>query len=230
MSKLTQIKTITGTIRLKSGLHIGGGDASMKIGGIDNEVIKHPVTNEPYIPGSSLKGKIRSLLEWKLGLVGVNEGKPANVINNYPTEKEEKNAIKIAQLFGNGGEIKDNEELSKLVGVTRVSFNDCELTEKVKTEVKFENTINRITSKADNPRQTERVPSGATFNFSVTIKVFENDDNLIELLKEGMKLLEMDSLGGNGSRGYGKIKFENLKENGENIQEEFDAIDPFKQG
>ena len=230
MAKLINITTISGTIKLKSGLHIGGGDATMKIGGIDNEVIKHPVTNEPYIPGSSLKGKIRSLLEWKLGLVGINEGKPANVTNNYPTEKEKQNAIMIAQLFGNGGEIKEDKELSKKIGVTRVSFNDCELKARIKTEVKFENSINRITSKADNPRQTERVPSGAEFNFSVTIKVFENDSDLISLLKEGMKLLELDSLGGNGSRGYGKIKFENLEENGKSIQEEFDNLEPFKQG
>jgi CRISPR-associated protein Csm3 len=230
MSKLINITTITGTIVLKSGLHIGGGDASMKIGGIDNEVIKHPLTNEPYIPGSSIKGKVRSLLEWKLGLVGINEGKPANVTKHYPTDTEKENAIRIAQLFGNGGEIKENEEISKKVGVTRVSFNDCSLSEKIKTEVKFENSINRITSKADNPRQTERVPSGAKFDFEVNIKVFENDDNLVELLKEGLKLLELDSLGGNGSRGYGKIKFENLKENGEDIQEAFDTIAPFKQG
>ncbi len=225
--KLEKISKITGKIVLKSGLHIGGGDASMKIGGIDNEVIKHPITNEPYIPGSSLKGKIRSLLEWRLGLVGINDGKPTDITKNYPADIKE-NALKIVQLFGNGGDIKDNEELSKKVGVTRVSFNDANLMDKVKTEVKFENTINRITSKADNPRQTERVPSGAEFEFEITIKVFENDKNLVELLKEGMKLLELDSLGGNGSRGYGKIKFENLEEDGKNIQEEFDNIDPFR--
>ena len=230
MTKLINITTISGTIKLKSGLHIGGGDATMKIGGIDNEVIKHPITGDPYIPGSSIKGKVRSLLEWKLGLVGINEGKPANVTKTYPTEKERENALKIAQLFGNGGEIKDDKELSQKVGVTRISFNDCELKEKIKTEVKFENSINRITSKADNPRQTERVPSGAEFDFTVTVKVFENDANLIELLKQGMKLLELDSLGGNGSRGYGKIKFENLQENGKSIQEEFDQLDPFAQG
>ena len=228
MSKLINITTLSGTILLKSGLHIGGGDATMKIGGIDNEVIKHPLTNEPYIPGSSIKGKVRSLLEWKLGLVGVNDGKPANVTKNYPTDIEKSNALKIAQLFGNGGDIKDDKELSKQVGSTRVSFNDCSLVEKVKTEVKFENSINRITSKADNPRQTERVPSGAEFDFEVTVKVFENDDNLVELLKEGLKLLELDSLGGNGSRGYGKIKFQNLKENGNDIQENFEKIEPFK--
>jgi len=228
MSKLINITTLSGTILLKSGLHIGGGDATMKIGGIDNEVIKHPLTNEPYIPGSSIKGKVRSLLEWQLGLVGVNDGKPANVTKNYPTDIEKSNALKIAQLFGNGGDIKDDKELSKQVGSTRVSFNDCSLVEKVKTEVKFENSINRITSKADNPRQTERVPSGAEFDFEVTVKVFENDDNLVELLKEGLKLLELDSLGGNGSRGYGKIKFQNLKENGNNIQEDFEKIEPFK--
>ncbi len=230
MTRLIDITTISGTIKLKSGLHIGGGDATMKIGGIDNEVIKHPITGDPYIPGSSIKGKIRSLLEWKLGLVGINEGKPANVTKAYPTETEAEHALKIAQLFGNGGEIKDDKALSRKVGVTRVSFSDCEIAERVKTEVKFENSINRITSKADNPRQTERVPAGAAFDFSVTVKVFEGDSDLIDLLKEGMKLLELDSLGGNGSRGYGKITFENLRENGQSIQEAFDRLDPFGQG
>ncbi len=226
--RLKNITTISGEIELVSGLHIGGGDASMKIGGIDNEVIKHPLTGEPYIPGSSIKGKVRSLLEWKYGLVGINEGNPVNVTKHYPTDKEKESALVIARLFGNGGDIKDDDTLSKKVGVTRVSFNDANLKEPVKTEVKFENSINRITSKADNPRQTERVPSGAIFDFEINVKIFEGDEGLLDVLKEGLKLLEMDSLGGNGSRGYGKIKFVNLKENGEDIQASFDAIKPFE--
>ena len=66
----------SGQIELVSGLHIGSGNAEMHIGGTDNPVIKNPVTNQPYIPGSSLKGKMRSLLEWRAGVVGVAEGKP----------------------------------------------------------------------------------------------------------------------------------------------------------
>ena len=85
-----KIETITGKIRLVSGLHIGGGDDTMKIGGIDNQVIKHPNTNEPYIPGSSLKGKMRSLLEWHFGLVNLprpqgEEGKPFS--SKYMTDE-----------------------------------------------------------------------------------------------------------------------------------------------
>jgi CRISPR-associated protein Csm3 len=69
--KLNKISVIQGTIELKTGLHIGGGDTEMHIGGTDNPVVKHPHTNEPYIPGSSLKGKIRSLLELKYGICGI---------------------------------------------------------------------------------------------------------------------------------------------------------------
>jgi CRISPR type III-A-associated RAMP protein Csm3 len=54
---------ITGGIRLVTGLHIGGAAAGLDIGGVDNPIIRHPVTREPYIPGSSLRGKIRALLE-----------------------------------------------------------------------------------------------------------------------------------------------------------------------
>ena len=59
--KLVRIYTITGTIETVTGLHIGAGKDSIEIGGMDNPVIKHPHTGEHYIPGSSLKGKVRSL-------------------------------------------------------------------------------------------------------------------------------------------------------------------------
>src|SRR3989304_7996305 len=67
--KLSKIKELKGTIVLKSGLHIGSGNMEMHIGGTDSPVIKHPHTLEPYIPGSSLKGKVRSLLEMESGLM-----------------------------------------------------------------------------------------------------------------------------------------------------------------
>ncbi len=233
--KLENIITLSGEIKLLSGLHIGGGDASMKIGGIDNEVIKHPVTGKPYIPGSSLKGKVRSLLEWRAGVVGYNDGNPTDVAANYDANEEvRQKALLIAKLFGNGKTIKD-DTLAKQVGVTRVRFSDAMLRSDFEAkslqelmEVKFENSIDRITSRASHPRQTERVPSGVVFNFEITLKQFEGDgDELLEMLKKGLRLLEMDALGGNGSRGYGRIKFQNLTQNGESIQESFEAIQPF---
>jgi CRISPR-associated protein Csm3 len=233
--KLENIITLSGEIKLLSGLHIGGGDASMKIGGIDNEVIKHPVTGKPYIPGSSLKGKVRSLLEWRAGVVGYNDGNPTDIAADYDANEEvRQKALLIAKLFGNGKTIKD-DTLAKQIGVTRVRFSDAMLRSDFEAkslqelmEVKFENSIDRITSRASNPRQTERVPSGVVFNFEITLKQFEGDgDELLEMLKKGLRLLEMDALGGNGSRGYGRIKFQNLTQNGESIQESFEAIQPF---
>ncbi|NPA39137.1 MAG: type III-A CRISPR-associated RAMP protein Csm3 [Thermodesulfobacteria bacterium] len=232
--KLVNIKEIKGKIKLLTGLHIGAGDTEMRIGGTDNPVIKHPVTNEPYIPGSSLKGKIRTLLELRSGLLVKAEtnGKPLSAKALQKLDGEEKReALRILKLFGTSGAEAEEE-----VGPTRVAFSDCFITEecrkevkegkKVLTEVKAENTINRIKGTAEHPRFIERVPAGIEFEFRVTLKEFEEDKdlNLEELLLEGMKLLEMDSLGGCGSRGYGKIKFELEGE----WAEKFEKINPFK--
>jgi len=230
--KLINIREITGKIVLKTGLHIGAGDIEMHIGGTDNPVVKHPFTHEPYIPGSSLKGKVRSLLELKSGLVVSSEGKPLTigVIEKAPIGDKELGR-KIVKLFGTSGA---DASASEEFGPTRVSFADCMLTDEcrekaqkgeiVLTEIKAENMVNRITGTAENPRFTERVPAGVEFNFSVTLKVFENDEDLEGLLLEGLKLLERDALGGNGSRGYGRIRFEF---DDEKIRERFARLDPF---
>ncbi len=235
--KLKNIKEIKGKIKVLTGLHIGAGDTEIRIGGTDNPVIKHPFRNEPYIPGSSLKGKIRCLLELKSGLLlkGKNPEAPlsAEILNNLE-ENEKKEALKILRLFGTGGAV--SEELLKDVGPARVSFSDCFITEEcrrkakegkmVLTEVKAENTIDRITGTARHPRFMERVPEGVEFDFRVTLKEFEEDDglDLETTLLKGMKLLEMDALGGSGSRGYGKIKFELEGD----IAEKFKKINPFE--
>ena len=54
---------IQGKIKVLTGLHIGGPTTGLNIGGVDNIVIKD-AKGKPYIPGSSLKGKMRSLLEY----------------------------------------------------------------------------------------------------------------------------------------------------------------------
>ena len=214
--KLSKIKEIKGKITLRSGLHIGAGDTEMKIGGTDNPVIKHPHTQEPFIPGSSLKGKVRSLLEMKSGLMTKTDGKPlrASDIDNC-NEEEKKIGKKILKLFGTSGADDEGQEN---LGPTRVSFADAFLNTDWKkmaeenqwllTEVKAENSINRIKGTAENPRFIERVPSDTVFDFCIALKKMEEDKNLEDFLIEGLKLLQMDALGGSGSRGYGKIAFE----------------------
>ena len=217
--QLTDIKEIKGRIILKSGLHIGAGDTEMHIGGTDNPVLKHPHTQEPYIPGSSLKGKVRSLLEMESGLMVKTKGEPAQVKTlKGLTGEQEMKCKKILQIFGSSG--ADSDELAELdLGPTRVSFADCPMNaawkEKARHnrwdyfEVKSENSINRIEGTARNPRFTERVVEGAEFDFSVSLKLLgEKEEDLFEYLLDGLKLLEMDSLGGSGSRGYGRIEFQ----------------------
>lgn len=221
--QLTQIKQITGTLVLKTGLHIGGGDTEMRIGGIDNQVVKDPLTGLPYIPGSSLKGKMRSLLEWKLGLVNPeSQGKPFSFkqlqLNEVNSDKGN-----LLRLFG-GAPDKEHDDKINAIGPTRLAFWDCPLSENWKkntldvrnllpTEAKSENSINRIAGVADNPRFTERVIAGAEFDFRLNLKVVDGEA-LLPLLLQGLALLQVDSLGGSGSRGYGKIEFKNLKVDG----------------
>ena len=229
--KLLKIKEIKGRITLKSGLHIGAGDTEMKIGGTDNPVIKHLHTQEPFIPGSSLKGKVRSLLEMKSGLMAKTGGKPlaaSDIENCKGKEKEE--GEKILKLFGTSGADDDGR---KELGPTRVSFADAFLNEDWRkkaeenqwllTEVKAENSIDRIKGTAENPRFTERVPSDTVFDFCIAVKEMETDNDLEDFLIEGLKLLQMDALGGSGSRGYGKIAFDF---DDTRIQKKFDESTP----
>lgn len=229
--KLTNIVEIKAKLVLQTGLHIGAGDSEMHIGGIDNSVIKHPLTQSPYIPGSSLKGKIRTLLEWRSGAVQNN---PLTLKDVSKNPEEVKN---ILRLFGISGDTKNSEQEVAEIGVSRLAFWDCALNEdwekairddnQLLTEAKSENTIDRITSTAGNPRQTERVPAGAEFDFKLTLRQFEDDKpELLDLVLKGLKLLELDSLGGSGSRGYGKVKFTELTVDGE--ARNLDDIKPFE--
>lgn len=239
--KLTSIKRLEGTMVLKSGLHIGSGNMEMHIGGTDSPVIKHPHTLEPYIPGSSIKGKVRSLLEMASGLIpfagegGLVTVKTLEAVRGQKGGLVEK-AEAILKIFGSSGADKTDETG---LGPTRASFSDCyldpEWKEKARenrlplTEVKSENSIDRIQGKAANPRFIERVPEGTKFSFLITFKVLQDGDGGLfdNYLLKGLKMLEMDALGGNGSRGYGRVKFEKLMLNGEDKLVEFESLDPF---
>jgi len=204
-----KIITLSGKIELLSGLHIGGGDDTMKIGGIDNQVIKNINTDKPYIPGSSLKGKMRSLLEWNIGVVGIGDGKPfgSHLLKDtiFHDANKKTAAENLLKLFG------DSSSDHKF-GITRISVGDCSLidVEGQKTsEAKYENVIDRKTGTANHPRQTERVPAGVSFEFNIKVKILEEDteEDLKSMVEQGLELIENDYLGGSGSRGYGRVQF-----------------------
>lgn len=194
-----QIKEFKGKIKLVTGLHIGAGNEAVHIGGIDNEVVKDSDGN-PYIPGSSLKGKIRSLLE-------LSEGKT----DGSPSSRD-KYSGPIPIVFGDLSEKRD---------ITRILFRDAFLSEESKkrlqeksilpTEEKNENSINRLKgiAKDGSLRRTERAIPGLTFDFSIALRLLDGDDEqqFCDLIAKGFKLLEADALGGSGSRGYGKVAF-----------------------
>lgn len=228
--QLTKVHVLHAELVCRSGVHIGASDSEMHIGGIDNAVVKHSITQEPYIPGSSIKGKVRSLLEWRSGFVSNGPLGWRDYVNSHSDK-----VLAILKLFGVGGQVLTDAQ-AKEIGPTRLSFWDCSLlpewissvrtSEGSYTEVKTENSIDRIAGTAKNPRQTERVPADARFDFKVTVKVLD-DENLLDTLLAGLKLLELDGIGGSVSRGYGKVKFEKLSLDGKDISADFDQIDPF---
>ncbi len=232
--KLSAIKKITGTIEIVTGLHIGSGNNEMHIGGTDNPVIKHPVTLEPYIPGSSIKGKMRSLLEWELGLVGITGGVPLGFKHIKDISTNVKEARDILRLFGGAPEGDGaSDALVKEIGPTRLAFWDCPLDRRwvdemnrrnlLLTETKMENMIDRIRGVAEHPRNTERVPAGARFEFNLTIRQHDDED-LLPTVWRGLKLLELTGLGGSGSRGYGKIRFTGLSLDGIDVLPKIEAV------
>ncbi len=233
--KLDKISKLNGTIELVSGLHIGGGNTEMHIGGTDNPVIKNPVTHQPYIPGSSIKGKMRSLMEWHAGVVGVAKGKALAIKHIDRLNGNRAQGIEILRLFGyapsGGGQ--DDPELVREIGPTRLAFWDCNLdpawvkemsdNNLLLTETKMENAIDRIKGTAENPRNTERVPAGARFDFQLTLKVIDGEELLDPVLR-GLRLVELSGLGGSVSRGYGKLVFRDLALDGESVQEKLEQV------
>ena len=237
MPQLTGITTIEARLELLTGLRIGGGDTEMQIGGVDNTVIKHPITQSPYIPGSSLKGKMRSLLEWRSG--AVKEAPLDKSAYGSARGAVQAEIRRILQLFGTGGgESKDDPQFAAEIGPSRLAFWDCALSAQWEqsvrennqslVEVKSENRINRISGVAEHPRNTERVPSGASFDFRLSVRTLDGDgEDLLDMVLQGLKLIEFDSLGGSGSRGYGKVRFAGLRIDGQDAQPRFDQIRPF---
>lgn len=205
-------------IELLTGLHIGGTNASVQIGGVDKSVIRNPLNDEPYIPGSSLRGKMRSSLEKALNLE-LNQRIGAQV--TIHTAKDDKEYLKspVAQIFGVTGENDFARPARLIVRDVPLSAKTKEESRKRKldlpySEIKTEVAIDRITSAAT-PRKLERVPAGSIFGpgsmvFSVYDDDLEKRNELFDTIIQGMRLVEDSYLGGNGSRGSGQIRFINL--------------------
>ena len=205
MKKLVKKIKINTSITLITGLHIGGNSENVEIGGIDTPVIKLASKGDvPYIPGSSLKGKMRCLLEQTEGASNVGLNKDIN--NLFGITKNDSIGIKdnLPSKLIVRDAILTEDSKSYLLG--------CDNLDMPYTEHKYENTIDRVTAKA-NPRNMERVPAGAEFNAEFIINVWDDDDEneLIAMFEKGIRLLENDYLGGSGSRGYGQIKFGEMK-------------------
>jgi len=186
-------------LEVLTGIHIGGGNDAVQIGGVDSAVIKDPISSLPYIPGSSLKGKIRCLLETEGGYSDMDD-----TINDY---------------FGPTSEYiqskkDDNEYVQR---PTRIIFRDMNLSVRDKdrflsgeivTEFKTEIVIDRKkgTAKDHGLRTIERVPPSVKFTGEILIRYFDGElDDIKEVLNKGIELLNNDYIGGSGSRGYGAV-------------------------
>ena len=206
---------IKGKMEVVTGLHIGTSKETVKIGGIDSPVVRDPVTNLPYIPGSSLKGKMRSLMEKALGKefreISKNPPIQIHVCGDEHCE--------VCRLFGSSVKVgQEQKHIPARLIVRDLHLLNKDALEKIDTglpytEWKFENSIDRVTSAA-NPRQIERVPAGAVFELKLIYDALALDaDQLkedIENIRRALKLLEDDALGGHGSRGYGQVSFSEI--------------------
>lgn len=202
---------LKGKLKTVTPLHIGGSKDKFEIGGVDNPVIKDPVTNYPFIPGSSLKGKLRMLLEFAEGKVIEKADKNGNGTGAFHPS----NDTIITSLFGDSADNSSNGPTRLLV---RDAYPDSKTitlwentnSETLYTEYKAENTIDRMTSAA-NPRFMERVHKGSEFDVEFVLQVFSMDTDKgkgnFEKLVKAIRLLEDSTLGGGGSRGSGKVEF-----------------------
>lgn len=199
MKQLVKKIKINTTITLLTGMHIGGSKENVEIGGIDNPVIKLASKgDQPYIPGSSLKGKMRCLLEQVAGAVKVGDDTEVN--NMFGTIKGTTQPSKII--------VRDAYLTEKSLEL----FKNSPSLDMPYTENKYENTIDRVhgATVKGGIRQTERVPAGAEFAVEFILNVWDTDGDgseLLQMLEHGIALIESDYLGGSGSRGYGQVKF-----------------------
>jgi CRISPR-associated protein Csm3 len=215
MSGLLGKVIIKGTIEVKTGMRIGGTTTGLKIGGVDLNVITDP-EGKPYVPGSSLKGKMRSLIERKEQVKFNDKG-----VHLCSSDEDYKKCI-VCKIWGTlGNKDMTCEMLTKLI-VRDTLLDETSITDGMRknlelqwTEVKFETAIDRVKGTAlhGSLRQAERVPAGARFSpMEMIYNVYEESDkDILVKVFEALELLEHDYLGGMGSRGYGQVEFKGIK-------------------
>lgn len=212
--RLMKAKLFKGIIHCETGLHIGGSSDEIEIGGVDMTVIKHPVSGEPYIPGSSIKGKMRSSLERIKGVD--SRGEPCGCGQE---------TCMICRVFGPHKNTRHN------LGPTRIIVRDAGLNQNSREEMrknlqerglaffekKTENIIDRAKGMALHPRSMERVPMDTAFDFEIVLQIYDIDkeEQLIQTVKDGMGWIEKTYLGKGGSRGSGKVTFKELTLDGQ---------------
>ena len=211
---------ITCDIEAVTGLHIGGNGAALEIGGQDNPVIRHAVNRQPYIPGSSLRGKMRSQLEKKLGSKQNQRVGKATI--HVCKDEDAENPCQVCRIFGLTAAEKNGSPTRLIVRDVAMTEASVKMligshTDQLFTETKSENAIDRVTSAAA-PRNIERVPSGTVFGpAELVFSIYEASDiELFGTLLDCMQLVEDDYLGGGGSRGNGQVRFKNIKISGRN--------------
>lgn len=220
--RLTNYSQLSAVLRLKSGARIGTGEKVER--GESLPVMVSPRTKLPYIPGSSLKGKMRSLLELLYGRLATDPRDPGSPCwcGKCP----------VCILFGSGSSANTFEPTRLIFRDTFLTESSAELIEKVDLEDKPGVRIDRITGKAAGGAlfPMKRIPEGCEFDFGISARIFEKDnkENFRKILATGLYLMEQDALGGGGSRGSGWIGFSNIEWDGKkfntNWQEEIKGI------
>jgi CRISPR-associated protein Csm3 len=208
MAKWKEVSEMKFEIQLLDGTRIGGAGGGLEIGGVDPNLmaLKDPVSGQPYIPGSSLKGKLRSILEREYGLG--QGGEPCGCGMK---------TCQVCPIFGAHKNTKAD------CGTSRLTVRDAHFTKESLEnwkknpilEQKTENIIDRNRGLAEHPRTQERVPAGAVFNAEIVLKLFDGDDHaaMIKNIKHALGVLQrFDALGSGGSRGSGRIEIKNFSE------------------
>lgn len=205
MNKLEKKVFLHYRLTLVTGLRIGDSKERVEIGGVDAPIVRRKDNYAPYLPGSSIKGKMRCLLELMAGENGASDAKNTGTL--------------ICQLFGAGENNNPRMESRQ----SRLIVRDADLTSQWEktlresthtdlpyTEIKWENVINRLKGTAEHPRQLERIPAGAEFDVHFVINCFETEPyvDYEALLTKGLEAMQDDYLGGSGSRGYGQVQLE----------------------
>lgn len=198
--KLEKRLIFRGTIEAVTPLHIGSGKPELELGEVDMPIIKD-ANNQPYIPGSSMKGRTRSEAERLLRKEGVWVCSPPDTRNMCGSKKNNPEEFCLCcKIFGTAGNISV---------ASKTRFRDAYPTKKVETLMQRTGTaIDRQTETVSRGAlySIEAVPPGTVFDFEI---VAENlTDEELKLLLASVKSVEHSALGGASSRGFGKVKID----------------------